>query len=1080
MRRIFYLMFVMICCVPLLSAQVQLTINEIMASNALTISDEEGDFEDWIELHNAGNTVVDLEGYGLSENENNLFKWVFPGVSIAPGGYLLIWASGKNRAQAGMPLHANFKISADGEPIILTAPGSLQIDRIQPIAHSTDISYGRLPNGSGDFVYMTTPTSNAANVGPGYNFLLQPLGFSRPDGFYTDPFSLAITSPDAGAVIRYTLDGSAPDENSPLYQAPIPIASRSGEANTISMIPTNDNPEPGPPYFEGWQAPDGEVFKINVIRAKAFHTSAPEGRTWTYSYLIDAQAAERYSLPVFSLATDNENLFDDETGIYVAGNHQNYFQDGWERPANLTFFENNSGVSFKEDIGIQLNGNTTRSRPRKSLRILSRSEYGNAWINYRLFPDKNTDMFKRFILRNSGNDWDFTVFRDGLFQSLAKDMHVETQYFRPSILFINGEYWGIHNIRDKYDEHYFFAKYGLAENEFTVLENNAQFKWGEASGKAHYDNMFAFVGANSLQNAAHYNQVKEMIDIESFIDYQLTHIFVKNTDWPGNNALYWRYLRDEFTPEAGAKDGRWRWMILDMDFGFDLPFFYVPGLDEGPAHNTLNFATNPAGPDWPNPSWSTLLLRKLLDNNDFRLKFINRYCDLLNTAFGSAHVVSAIDAVSNQLAPEMQEHSARWRRPASVSEWNNNVEALRNFANQRPAYQFQHLKNKFNLANAANLTVNVSDTEAGHVRINTIDIRPETMGVPQHPYPWTGLYFPGVPVELEAIPKPGYTFSHWSGGSSSTEPSITINMTAATQVTAHFESSGQEQLIHFWFFGNTIPNDRSLTELDATYSLRPDAVIEYHSALAGYPFDNAHPQWRKASMERRNSPTEINYFPQGNNNTAFAQANMRGIQVKQPFTGDAGENILFFTASTDGFSNIRFQFAAKDEGAADNLIIDYSVAETETWTASGLLQTNFALTPDYQLYVVDFTNISAAADNPDFKIRIRFNGNNMSADNGDRVTFNNFSMTGTEIMTSTVPESRPENRITLFPNPATEFINVFSPAGIQRIQLYDISGRHIRSAGDAAIPVADLPNGMFVVKVVDERGKVSTGRFIKM
>jgi hypothetical protein len=1061
---------------------IKIFINEIMASNSITISDEDGDYEDWIELYNAGSSTANLAGYGLSDKEEELSQWVFPEVYLYPSQYLIVWASGKDRSEGNSPLHTNFRISAGGEPVILTDPDTLVIDLIPEVVHRTDISYGRLPDAGSEFRYMTSATPGWANTGPGYGRLLQPLTFSQPDGFYSSPFNLSISSPDEGVTIRYTLDGSEPTVGSALYQDPLHIAGRIGQPNTISMIPTNNNPDPGPPYFEGWQVPVGEVYKTTVVRAKAFHSDAPETPAFTYSYLVDNLAQNRYTLPVFFLNTDAAHLFDNETGFYVHGNdpnNPNFFQDGWERPASLTFFEKNGLFAFKEDVGIRLNGNTTRSRPRKSFRIMAKGQYGNSWINYQLFPDKETDIYKRFILRNSGNDWDFTVFRDGLFQYLAKNMHVETQYYRPSIVFINGEYWGIHNIRDKYDHRYIFAKYGIEESEMTILGDNSVYKWGDYAGKNHYDNLVTFIQNNNLQQTANYTYVTDRMDIESFIDFQLIHIFVKNTDWPGNNALYWRYRRDDYAPAEGVRDGRWRWMILDTDFGFDLPFFYVAGLDKGAAHNTLAFATEPNGPNWPNPQWSTLMLRKLLNNTGFRDKFITRYADLLNTTFSANHLIHVIDSIGNLLAPEMEEHINRWRRPVTVEEWNHNVQVLRDFATQRPDYQFDHLKQKFGLSNPVNLTLNLSHDTHGYIRTNTVDIKPSTMGVPATPYPWTGQYFPGIPLELEAHPMPGYMFSHWSGASSASTSKITLILTGNTQLTAHFVKVPVPDLIHFWFFGNNLANDTPLERIDATYSIVPQATIGFHSALSGYPFDNTHPHWRKASMERRNSPTDINYLPEGNNNNAFADANMRAIQIKQPFVGNGGENTLYIQSPTTGFKDIKLQFAAKDEGAASGLEIDYSIPQTPQWVNTGLSTTSLPLSMDYQLYEVDFTDIAEASDNNEFAVRIRFQGTDMTSDAGNRVTFNNFSITGKNLLNNVITSGTFNHLLTVFPNPASDFLTLQGNQQWVRIDVVDITGRVVITGKENPVDVSALKQGVYLIRATTAIGNLYTARFVK-
>jgi hypothetical protein len=985
-----------------------IALNEIMASNATVIADEDGDFGDWIELYNYGSEPISLLGFGLSDNYDNPYKWTFPNVVINPNQYLLVWASGKNRTNPDSPLHTGYSISAAGEEVILTNPSGELIDEIAPISIPTNYSYGRFPNGTGELRFFTSSTPGFENIGPGYGFLVDPPNFSHPDGTYTSSIELALSTSQADAQIYYTLDGSEPNVNSALYQGPIPITSRVGTPNSISLIPTNNISETGPPYYEGWQPPLGEVYKISIVRAKVFHPDAPPSSTATYSYMIDPLGSNRYSLPFFSLSTNSENFFDNEIGIYVHGNHPdiNYFQSGmeWERPVNITFFEKGGNLGFKEDVGVRLHGNTTRSRPRKSLRISSRSEYGNSWINYKLFPDKNVTTFKRFILRNSGNDWDWSIFRDAFIQHLAKDLNVETQYYRPSILFINGEYWGIHNIRDRYDENYILSHYGVEENDMTILENNSEFKFGNQLGVDHYNNMRSFIASNNMALSTNYESVKTMMDVESFIDFQLTHIFSMNTDWPGNNTLYWRFNREGYDPSAPmGRDGRWRWFILDTDFGFNLPFFYVPGVNEGAAHNTLAFATETNGPSWPNPDWSTFLLRKLLENQEFRNKFINRYSDLLNSTFCSKHVVSVIDSISNVLEPEMQEHLNRWRRPTSIAEWNGNINVLRDFAQQRPAYQFQHLRQKFGLSSTTNVTLNVSNSIYGFIRINSIDINPNTMGIGNNPYPWTGSYFIGMPIEVKAIATPGYQFSHWSGASSSTNPTLSINLTGEISLTAHFTKTDDPQLVHFWFFGNNIINDTPLETLDVNYSLLPGSYVEYHSALVGYPFQSGHPNWRKASMERRNSPTSINYLPLGNNNIPFESANMRAIQIKQPFTADGGENSLIVHTPSKGFENIKFRFAAKDEGAASGLVVDYSIDNDQNlWITDNLITTDLSLTVDYKLFEVDLSNIPGANNNAKLKIRIRFYGDNLALDLGNRVTFNNFSVEGVSLTAYTV------------------------------------------------------------------------------
>jgi hypothetical protein len=650
------LLFSSMMIIPCLSLSQGLVINEIMSSNSHTIADEDGDYSDWIELYNAGPAAVNLNGFGLSDNADAPFKWIFPDMTLGAGSYLLVWASGKDRTTPGVPLHTNFSISAAGEDVLLTHPGGALANQVDATDIPTDMSYGLKPGTITDRYFFVEPTPGAVNATQGFEGVIPPLTFSQPGGFYSGNFDLTIASAVEGVSIRYTLDGSVPDSQSDMLTNTVSIDSRAGTPNDISLIPTNNNNDPGAPYYEGWQPPAGEVRKAHVVRAVAMKANYLTSPVATHNYLVDPAGAARYSLPVFFLNTDRANLFDPDIGIYFPGNHNNMFQRGdeWERAMHLSFYENDGTLAFSDDFGMRLHGGTTRSRPRKSIRVYARKEYGPSWLNYQLFPEKDISRFERFLLRNSGNDWDQSVFRDGFMQYLARDLAVETQYYRPSILFINGEYWGIHNIRDRYDQQYIFSHYGLEAHEMTVLEKSGTYLYGNPDGQSHYHDMRNFIQHNSPANAANFAQVNTLMDTESFADFQIAQVFIMNTDWPGNNTNFFRRNTSAYLPdEPPGLDGRWRWMILDTDFGFGLDFFYVPGVQEGPAHNTLAMALEPDRPDshWPNPAWSTFLLRSLLTNTTYKHHFINRFADLLNTTLARPMWWQSLILLNKHLSP---------------------------------------------------------------------------------------------------------------------------------------------------------------------------------------------------------------------------------------------------------------------------------------------------------------------------------------------------------------------------------------------------------------------------------------------
>ncbi len=1021
----------------------EVTINEVMASNATTIADEDGDYEDWIELYNTGDTEIHLIGYGLSDDYDNPFRWVFPDITMQPGEFLLIWASGKNRSDPGQSLHTNFSISSAGEEVLITHPDGTRLDELAPASIPTDISYGRQPDGVGQWFYFANPTPGESNVSEGLTGLLdQPL-FSAEGGFYTNELQLDISHPDPGVTIIYTTDGSDPCINnlegtsyeykndypyqpeepfgdflthefiSKIFDGAILIADRSAEPDKLARISATVQP---PVYM-----PDDPVPKATLIRARAFREGMLPSDIMTHTYFISPEGPGRFTLPVMAISVQENHLFDYQDGIYTPGVDADQWRmdnpgetfswpfDGnfrrrgaeWEYPAHIELFEQPDGErAFAQDIGIRIHGGATRSFPMKSLRLYARNQYTNSHLTHAFFGD-GMQAYKRLILRNSGNDFptdlwrpDYpsrTMFRDAAIQAIVAHMHFDTQAYRPALLFINGEYWGIQNIRERYDKHFLHRNHGVDEENIDLLTGKDEVKEGD---NLHYQATIAYIETYGLEDDAHYDHILTRIDEQNFIDYQIAHIYADNTDWPGNNVDFWRLRTGSFQPDAPhGHDGRWRWLLYDMDFGFGLV-----GDEEAYKHNTLAFATDPDGPGWPNPPWSTFLLRRFLENEKFRNQFINRFADQLNTAFLPERVVSVINTMKEAIEPEIEEHFTRWGYPDIYERWQEHVAVMNRFAENRPFYQRQHLKEQFGLDGLFNLKLDVSNPLMGHVRINTVDIKSGMPGVADFPYPWEGKYFLGVPVEVEAVPAPGYVFSHWEGASYPGSAVIVLDADQDIELTAHFEKTGEPVLMHYWLFDTRIPNDTPLETLDAFYGIVKGGRIEYHSSLAGYPFGEGHPFWRKASMERRNQPAAINYRPEGNKGIPYHQTDMRGLQIRQPFIHNDHQNTMIFHMPANGFREIVMRFAAKDEGAADQLLIDYQTGEDGgEWTTAGIINHELPLSHAYQLYETDFSHIAKVENNPHFKVRIRFDGENMQADDGDRVTFNNISLDGIPI-----------------------------------------------------------------------------------
>jgi len=309
---------------------------------------------------------------------------------------------------------------------------------------------------------------------------------------------------------------------------------------------------------------------------------------------------------------------------------------------------------------------------------------------------------------------------------------METQDFRPSHVYLNGKYWGIYNIREKINKYFIEDHCDVDKDSIDLMEHQKVLKKGSRS---HYMNMVKYLERNDMSDPVHYAHIQTQMDVTNFIDYQIAQIFFDNQD-AGGNIKFWRPQTD---------NGRWRWILYDTDWGF--------GLHKSKAYkeNSLAFHTEPDGPSWPNPPWSTLILRSLLKNESFQHQFINRYADHLNTTFSTKRVELKIDELSAAFEPEMERQLDRWK--LSKKRYRSQILRMRNFGRKRPTYARMHLMELFETGDISELRLSVN--HGGKVVVNNnIKIEGEN---------FKGKYFQNIPVNIKAIPNFGYRFSHWEG-----------------------------------------------------------------------------------------------------------------------------------------------------------------------------------------------------------------------------------------------------------------------------------------------------------------------------
>jgi hypothetical protein len=700
-----------------------LVINEVMSLNSSTIYDEDGDASDWIELYNNSAQQINLEGYHLSDDSLIIDMWQFGSVLIEPGGYLIVFASDKDTNR--IYWHTNFKINASsGERIILSnATGSI-IDQIDvPVVSDSDISYGRLSDGSlsWDFQFPSPGAANSGNIFQGY---ADAVDVSLPGGFYSSAVSIELTAGDSE--IYYTLDGSDPDSSSTKYTAPINIQ------------------------------------EISILKAISYKASHLPSNVIHHSYFINAES----TLPVISLISDPYNLFDYNYGIYADGpgwtpgpphRGANYWMD-WERPAHLQFFDDNKNLGFSENCGIEIYGAYTRSFPQKSFTVKFKNDYGLSELEYPLFPGFDVTTFKSFILRNSGNDFEYTHIRDAMMQTLIKDLDIDYLEYCPAAAYINGEYWGIYNIREKISEHYIANRHGIDPDSIDLLEENMEVIHGDS---LHYSELVDYITNADMTTEEAYNYVNSMIDLDNCLLYFAAHAYYNSQDWPGNNLKYWR----ERSP-----NGKWRWILFDLDFGFNL--YETTGQAEDHVFYIFSgIETRPGS----NPAWSTLLPRKLVENTDIKTKFINLVADLLNTNFKSERVVSVINNMADHIAVEAVNHRQRWG--ISQQTVDNHLQRMITFANERPNYLRDFVRNFFHCGNDG--VININSTAGGKVRLNSLILGRDD-------FPWSGIYFRDNPITVTAVADAGYKFDSWSGAVNNNDMSVNLSVTGSTTLNASF------------------------------------------------------------------------------------------------------------------------------------------------------------------------------------------------------------------------------------------------------------------------------------------------------
>jgi hypothetical protein len=560
----------------------KIRINEILAANIKGLLDEQGNAEDWIELYNADSTAVNLDGWSLTDDPNEPNMWIFPAVTIQPGAYLVVFASGNDirNPLPGRRFHTNFKIGTAGEYLGLFSADSPRqaISEFRPNypEQRNDYSYGY--DDTGALKYFRTPTPGASNGSSAISETVAPVHFSAQRGFYNTPFQLLLATSTPEATIRYTTNGTETTEiTGTLYTQPIPVSS--------SM----------------------------VIRAAAFRPDFLPSRTETQTYLYNLPQTRRY-LPALSLVTGTNNLYG-RTGIMEV-NPRNTTKHGlaWERPVSVELIRPEDNGGFQINCGLRVAGGDyirslydyhSSSAPynKYSLRLLFRSGYGAGKLNYPFFADSPVTSFDALHLRAGMNDSSNPFIRDEVCRELASQVGIVSSHGTFVNLFINGVYKGYYNPTEHYDANFLQTWHGGGE-KWDMIGPNNQVLEGDAIA---WNSMKSYINANNPALPAVYKEISKRIDLENFIDYLLPLIYADDDDWPHNNT---RAARERVT------GGRFRFYVWDAEFAFG----YQGNI---PSHNTIANQLSTFSPPWGTTDYQRIFV-KLLTSPEFRLLFADR------------------------------------------------------------------------------------------------------------------------------------------------------------------------------------------------------------------------------------------------------------------------------------------------------------------------------------------------------------------------------------------------------------------------------------------------------------------------
>ncbi len=686
----------------------QIVINEYSCSNISGPTDSFGDNTDWVEFYNTTSSAIDLSGYFLSDKSGNLTKWQIPaGANVSANGYTTVFFSGRGLVTGTGEIHAGFGLTqTKGEWIILTEPGGNVVDSLKIVkVTKPNHSYGRTTDGASTWSLFTNPTINASNAG-GINYYTPKPVFDIAPGFYASTQTVTLSTTDATATIHYTLDGSVPTSTSPTYSSPLNIST------------------------------------TTVVRAIAISSdpNTPDSFIETNSYFIGVT----HTVPVVSVCGDQIMDFLNDV---APGSFNSNFDGAFELfEEDGTFIDEGEGYYNKH-------GNDSWAYAQRGFDFIMKDQYGyNYAVQHKVFPGKSRKKFQKLILKPAANDnVSFETggahIRDAYVHTLSQLGHLrlDERTSRSCVVYVDGQYWGVYEIREKVDDSDFTKYYYNQPGDQIDFIKTWGGTWTEYGDMNHWNELYNFIVANDMTDATNYAWVKERLNTGSLIDYTVLNSYVVCTDWLVWNTAWWH---GHVPPPEGDKQ-KFRYTLWDMDATFGHYINYTGVPDTSPNADPCN-VEGLAGDNGADPEGHMVILTKLMDNPEFKQQYIARYIDLSNTIFQCSSMIHILDSMIAVIEPEMPAQLTKWG--GTMSQWQANVQQMKDFIDARCAALSTGLIDCYNLNGPYDVVVKVSPAGAGNVKVNSV-------WAPF--YPWTSVQYGGINTLFKASANSGYVFDHW-------------------------------------------------------------------------------------------------------------------------------------------------------------------------------------------------------------------------------------------------------------------------------------------------------------------------------